>query len=175
VPAVAVTPLFFGKLPNLGDFVARGMLPSCRDRIDDWLSGEMAAARADSESDFAERYDVAPSWNFVVRDGDDRWLGGMLCASCDRAGRRYPLLLAAPAPDAATAAMLSQGCVELVELAFTDAWDADRIERSPVEPKPTVWQPQDSEWALFAEEGPVMILHGDFPEGVVAGMVRWAQ
>lgn len=82
-----LTSWLFGKLPTHGDFIARGLAADLRERIDGWLSDEMARARSDHGEAFEERYDAAPPWRFV--DGTD---GGVICASIDSAGRRFPIL-----------------------------------------------------------------------------------
>jgi len=79
----------FGKLPAHGDFVARGIGAAEREALDAWLSGEMLAARAALGGDFEERYDRAPPWRFAGPDG-----AGVLVASVDGVGRRFPLYLA---------------------------------------------------------------------------------
>ena len=78
----------FGKLPVLGDFVARGLDGQMRDALDHWLSADLAAARDRFGDEFEPRYDAAPPWRFIDCDPDGGWSGGALCASVDRAGRR---------------------------------------------------------------------------------------
>ena len=120
-----MTRFLFGKLPALGDFVSRGMDMTMRDRLDAWLSSEMEAARARWGDDFEVRYDASPAWTFVDRDDTGQWRGGALCASMDRAGRRFPLLAAGPADDATGAAALGAGWIETMYQGFAEGWDAD--------------------------------------------------
>ena len=171
----ALGPWLFGKLPSLGDFVSRGLDQSMRDRIDRWLSQEMETARAKLGDNFNGQFDAAPVWNFVDCDDDGRWAGGALCASQDKAGRRFPLIMAAPASDATTAAALSAGCLSAMCQAFTESWDADGLATATIMPEETGWQPQGPEWALLADSGPALILPGSFPQGAITMMVEMAQ
>ena len=89
----AVGAWMFGKMPTLGDFVARGLGQQARVDLDTWLSQEMVSARAEAGEGFEARYDAAPAWNFVECDDAGQWNGGALCASQDQAGRRFPLIM----------------------------------------------------------------------------------
>lgn len=165
----------FGKMPSLGDFVSRGLDQSMRDRIDIWLSEEMEAARAKQGERFNDLYDYAPAWNFVDCASDGRWSGGALCASQDKAGRRYPLVMAAAASDMTEAAALSAGCLTAMCHAFAEGRDADGLASATIIPEDTGWQPQGPEWAVLAEGGPALIYPGSFPQGVITAMVELAQ
>lgn len=171
----ALGPWLFGKLPSLGDFVSRGLDQSMRDRIDTWLSQEMESARTKLGDRFNDLYDAAPVWNFVDCDEDGHWSGGALCASQDKAGRRFPLIMATPASDATTAAALSAGCLSAMYQAFTEGWDADGLASATKMPEDTGWRPQRPEWALLADGGPALILSGSFPQGAITVMVEMAQ
>lgn len=163
----------FGKMPALGDFVARGLDQKARERLDAWLSQEIEAARVRWGDGFDARYDAAPAWTFVHRDGD-AWHGGALCASLDRAGRRFPLVAAAPAKDAAAAAMVGTAWIGAMYEAFGAGWEADALFDATLAPAPAAWQPSAPEWALVGEDGPALRLAGAFPAGVVAGMLEYA-
>jgi type VI secretion system protein ImpM len=160
----------FGKLPSLGDFVSRGLDLAQRDAIDQWLTHEMASAKEYYSLDFEERYDTAPAWNFVDCDPEGLWSGGALCASTDRAGRRYPLMLAAPAEGPMEAADTSGACLEALYGAFAAGWDADQLHASQLNPVELPWEPQAPEWLLIGEEGPGIRLEGRFPDGIVRAM-----
>ncbi len=136
----------FGKLPRHGDFVARGLDQSARDRLDTWLSDAMISARAALGTAFEGAYDSAPPWRFVQHDAAAQWTGGALCASIDSAGRRFPLVVARTADDAATATVAAFGCELAVYRAFDESLDADQL------------------WAIAASEAPQ-----DLPEPVEAG------
>lgn len=171
---LALNRWLFGKLPALGDFVARGIDMTTRDRLDGWLSAQMQRARAHWPEDFDTRYDAAPAWTFVDRDDAGNWCGGALCASMDRAGRRYPLVAAAPAPDARLAAETGAAWIEAMFQAFGAGWDADALLAAELAPAPVPWQPDGPEWALVGEEGPALRLPGSFPDGVLDRMLELA-
>jgi len=164
----------FGKLPALGDFVSRGLDMANRDRLDAWLSDQMEAARARWGDGFEARYDAAPAWTFVARDEAGHWSGGALCASMDRAGRRFPLLAAAPAEDAVRAAAIGAAMIEAMVQGFVEGWDADQLLSAPLVESAVPWQPNAPEWALVGEDGPVVRLPGSFPDGVLDRMLELA-
>lgn len=164
-----------GKMPAHGDFLARGLGAATRDALDQWLSAEMIAARTRFPADFDQRYDASPAWTFVHAEADGGWTGGALCASQDRAGRRFPMILAARAENADSAAGLACGCLTALCQAFAGGWDVDALASAPVEPEEAGWHPAGSEWTLLAEHGPAVVLPGRFPDGAIACMVEYAQ
>ncbi len=164
----------FGKLPSLGDFVARGLDAQLRDSLDAWLSAAMQDGRSRFGDEFEPRYDAAPAWHFVDCDADGRWSGGALCASIDRAGRRFPLMLAAPANDVREAAMLSGACLDALHMAFGGQWDADNLIAADLIPVVVPWSPNGPEWALMGEDGPGLRVTGRFPDTVIAAMTEMA-
>ncbi len=164
----------FGKLPSLGDFVARGLDAPLRDSLDTWLSVAMQDARARFPDDFEQRYDQAPAWHFVDCDADGRWSGGALCASIDRVGRRFPLMLAAPAGNAAEAAAMAGGCLNVLHRAFADGWDADGLMAADLAPVVMPWSPDRPEWALIGEGGPAVTASGRFPDAIICTMTEMA-
>jgi type VI secretion system protein ImpM len=80
---------FFGKIPAAGDFVSWNLPRSFTERWDRWFSAELLA-----------RPDVGPldprAWRFVVPAGvfGDQPVAGVWRMSEDRAGRRYPFVIA---------------------------------------------------------------------------------
>lgn len=164
----------FGKLPAHGDFVARGLAPDRRDRLDRWLAAEMERARARWGEDFDGLYNVAPVWHFVEEDGASGWSGGILCASMDRVGRRFPLVVASPARDCEAAVAVSGGCLALVGQAFSEGWTADQVIAAPLLEEDLPWQPSGAAWALVGEDGPVTECGGPCPEGVIERMLEMA-
>ena len=169
----AVTRWLFGKLPAQGDFVSRGLDAVTRDTLDRWLSEEMVDARA-TFPDFEARYGAAPPWNFVDRTDEGAWLGGALCASVDRAGRHFPIILASGAADAADAAQVSAGCVAALYTALAQGWDADTLHSTEIVRIETFWQPTDAQWALLGEDAPAYTAPGRFPGGIMAVMLGMA-
>jgi len=174
MPDGAVTHWLFGKLPAHGDFVSRGVTSARRDELDRWLTAEMERGQAAFGDDFIRRYESAPVWHFVDEDGSGRWCGGILCASTDRVGRRFPLMFASSSSDCTGAAAVSAGCLGLVGQAFAEGWDADRLADAPLVPDGLPWQPESPSWALVGEDGPVVEYAGRTPAGVIERMLEMA-
>lgn len=172
--SLALKPWLFGKLPALGDFVSRGIDMVTRDRLDAWLSSELEAARERWGEALEARYDAAPAWTFVDQDEDGNWCGGALCASIDRAGRRFPLLAASPAVDAVSAAQTGAAWIDAMTQGFGAGWNADMLLATPLAGQPVPWQPAEPEWALVGEHGPVVRLPGSYPTGVIDRMLELA-
>ena len=164
----------FGKLPALGDFMSRGLDFAHRDALDHWLSGEMEAARTALGDGFDDRYFGAPAWFFVDRDPDGQWSGGALCASVDAAGRKFPVMAAAPAKDVAEALALAGGCLDALHSAFAQGLDADGLQSLALAPGEVPWQADGPAWALVGEQGPAVVLPGRFPAGIVTTMMELA-
>jgi type VI secretion system protein ImpM len=154
----------FGKLPAHGDFVARGLGAAEREALDAWLSVEMLAAREKLGADFEHRYDRAPPWRFAGPDGV-----GMLVASVDGVGRRFPLYLAL----AGAGEDAAERVEELVYRAFGERWDADTLcsEVCALDfaggdaPARARW------WTLGGEGFAPASLDGERPEGLLANML----
>lgn len=174
MPDSALTNRLFGKMPAHGDFISRGFDAPTRDALDLWLTAEMEQARAAWGESFEERYEAAPVWHFVDTDSSGGWTGGILCASTDRVGRRFPLMIAAPAVDLDSAAATSAGCLTLVGQAFVQGWDADQLAGAPVAPEALPWSPAGAAWALVGEDGPLFELEGHRPSGVIERMLEMA-
>jgi type VI secretion system protein ImpM len=96
---------WFGKIPALGDFASRRLPPHFIEVWDRWLSTELSDAHDALGVEWTRSYLDAPLWRFVLTPGllDGRYWFGILMASADRVGRRFPLTLAAcadrPFPD----------------------------------------------------------------------------
>ena len=164
----------FGKMPAHGDFVARGADRALVDALDLWLAEEMREAAGQFADEFEDRYSTAPAWTFVDVDPDGAWTGGVLCASVDKAGRKFPLMLALPADDGAHACGLAGGCLDAICTAFDHGLDADALHAAPVTPVDLPWTPDGPAWALLGEDGPAVELAGRFPRGIIAAMSKVA-
>ncbi|WP_394663893.1 type VI secretion system-associated protein TagF [uncultured Sphingomonas sp.] len=108
-----MTARLFGKLPAHGDFVARGCSSEERAALDAWLTESMEQAQRHFGPAFAERFDMAQPWI-----GEGLGVSGIIAASQDAAGRRYPLILLAA---------LRDGLDDLAYAAIAERWDADRV------------------------------------------------
>ena len=166
----------FGKIPAHGDFVSRGLAPEMHEAFDLWLSAELARARA-RFADFDTRYQTAAPWFFVDCDPAGAWSGGALCPSVDKVGRRFPILVAAPASDAAQAEGVARAALELVFAALGEAWDATRLHAAlgEIAAVPAETPPAQAVWAIEAEDGTRIELPGRFPQGLVERMLELAE
>jgi type VI secretion system protein ImpM len=125
-PAPGLTlPGFYGKLPQAGDFVTRRLPPDFVRFWDRWLARHLAPRLPD-----------ALPLRFTLAYGPLRATGVVL-ASADRAGRRFPLTLAAAgpaAPDPAWLAALAAAAAAAAQGELSpDALDA-RLQSLPIPP-----------------------------------------
>ncbi|WP_338663932.1 type VI secretion system-associated protein TagF [Pararoseomonas sp. SCSIO 73927] len=90
----------FGKLPVRGDFVRLGLPRDFVDPWDAWWGRGLLSVREIAGEDWVAAWLEAPVWHFVLppglmgRDG----VAGVWMPSVDRAGRYFPLTVAAAAP-----------------------------------------------------------------------------
>ena len=80
-------PAIIGKLPAHGDFIARGVFHSERERLDSWMAGWIDHARSELGDGFDDAYLSAPPWLF-----ESERLTAVLIPSVDAVGRRFPAL-----------------------------------------------------------------------------------
>jgi type VI secretion system protein ImpM len=92
----------FGKLPALGDFLARDLAPAFTEAWHAWLERGLATARGALGEDFLPAYMAAPAWRFALAAGlaGKQPVTGVMVPSVDAVGRWFPLTLAAAAPRA---------------------------------------------------------------------------
>jgi type VI secretion system protein ImpM len=83
---------FFGKLPARGDFVSAGLPRDFVARWDTWISSTLAEALTAAGDGWLN----APPWRFCLAPGvcGIDAITGVLLASIDKVGRRFPLTLA---------------------------------------------------------------------------------
>lgn len=94
-------PGFYGKIPNLGDFISRRLPRSFVEPWDQWLQHGISRSREQLGSQWLEAYLVSPVWRFALGAGicgSEVWVG-VLMPSVDRVGRYFPLTLATALPD----------------------------------------------------------------------------
>jgi len=112
---------YYGKTPHRGDFV-RFNLPQAFLKVwDDWLQQVMILGEGQCQ-DWAQLYTHAPAWRFVLSGGiagNTPWIG-VLRASQDKVGRRFPFCLAMS---------LSENTLPCASLNSNARWfdDADRL------------------------------------------------
>ena len=115
---------FFGKLPGRGDFVRRDLPNTFVDVWDQWLQHGIAASRDTLGDGWLDAWLCAPIWRFALPAGvcgPDAWVGVMM-PSVDRAGRYFPLTLAASA-GAPAAAVLAGDWIAALEAVALSALD----------------------------------------------------
>lgn len=83
-----------GKHPGYGDFLRAGLSDGVADGLTGWIDATLAELRDELGQDWGPFWDGAQELRFRVgRAVLGRTLAGVLRPSCDRVGRRYPLLL----------------------------------------------------------------------------------
>jgi type VI secretion system protein ImpM len=88
---------FWGKLPSRGDFLGVGLSKAFVNAWDAWVSASLAASQAAMGEDWQPAWMEAPVWCFRASAGyfGADPVSGLWMPSVDRAGRMFPLLIAA--------------------------------------------------------------------------------
>lgn len=94
--AALILPGFFGKLPATGDFVTRGLPASFVGAWDRWISRHLVHRFSPNSSQ------EHPVLRFITGREAFGPMTGVVMASADRAGRPFPLTIAAAPPVAAS-------------------------------------------------------------------------
>jgi type VI secretion system protein ImpM len=102
---------FYGKIPSRGDFVWAGLPRSFMDPWDDWMQRMLTASRQSLGETWSPAWLEAPVWRFALAP---RLCGpgavvGLWLPSVDRAGRYFPLTLAALMETAELSELLAAG------------------------------------------------------------------
>ncbi len=122
----------YGKLPTAGDFLTIEVPRALLRPIEDWLATSVAASRTSVEENWQERFDLAPKWCFWI--GEEvlgRRIAGVLRASQDRVGRRFPVMF------------------------FTSSEDRDGVADPPViDADMTLYRDMDEELSYLASQAP---------------------
>ncbi len=178
---------FFGKIPSRGDFVRAGLSRPFIQAWDDWLQSILPACQHLVGDAWEAVWTSAPSWRFALPAGrcGARPVVGMLLPSTDRAGRRFPLTIAA---EGAGAAEGTASGIEFLDAAEPVGWNAVHGGFSPEvlltmlagiappDPAPSTALPvTDSRWwcGTGADALGSAISHAGLPEATAfAGMLR---
>lgn len=101
--ALDVEIVWGGKLPSHGDFLWSARRTDVRGRLEEWLQVGMYQGRSQYGDAWSQYLDRGPIWNFLVPGrftAPGAIVVGCIAPSCDRVGRRYPLVAgyAFPAP-----------------------------------------------------------------------------
>jgi type VI secretion system protein ImpM len=126
---------YFGKIPARGDFVGAALpVPSVR-AWDKAMCANLLAAKTTLADRWPDIWLEAPVWRFALPElqcGPTSLLGVWM-PSVDRAGRYFPLLIAAPCPGATPEQMARHGTawLDTAEDAGRDAiaedWSPDQL------------------------------------------------
>jgi type VI secretion system protein ImpM len=114
---------FLGKLPARGDFCMRGLPRGFCDAWDAWLATVMPGSREILGEAWLPAWLEAPIWRFALPPGQcgQEAAMGVLLPSVDRAGRHWPLALAATLPDLRVAPAPHEAWLDALEEAGLDA------------------------------------------------------
>jgi type VI secretion system protein ImpM len=86
---------WYGKLPERGDFIGRGLPTRWRSDWDAWLQRGLALAATTLEgAALRERLGVFAPWRYLALPAPGEVWCGIIVASHDRVGRAFPLTLA---------------------------------------------------------------------------------
>lgn len=87
----------YGKHPAFGDFIGAGLPLAVQERLEAWLNAMLADLRIGWAAAWETSFDAAPALFFWVggRVTGDTALCGVMVASKDKVGRRFPLLAGA--------------------------------------------------------------------------------
>ncbi|PID43912.1 MAG: type VI secretion system-associated protein TagF [Gammaproteobacteria bacterium] len=91
----------YGKLPAHGDFIQHNLDPIFVSVWDNWLQKSLLASQEDLQEHWLDLYLIGPIWRFTLSRGvidEDRCWTGIMVPSVDKAGRYYPLTVAAELP-----------------------------------------------------------------------------
>lgn len=110
---------WFGKLPGAGDFVSRRMPHAVQQFWDHWCADGIDALKAASMASGLEVWGGTPAWAFMLpaQPGVPAAQLGVFSPSCDRVGRIFPFVVAAPLVCDQQAEMLDRA--ELLGLAWS--------------------------------------------------------
>jgi type VI secretion system protein ImpM len=82
----------FGKVPIHGDFIRHNVGPEV-DRFDEWLQAGIVSSRTAMGAAWDASFDAMPPQRFLYQLNGGRVLAGVIAASIDKPGRRYPFLV----------------------------------------------------------------------------------
>lgn len=123
----------FGKLPGAGDFVSRRMPDDLREFWDRWCAEGIDALKAASTASGLDVWGATPTWAFMlpVQPGLSAGQVGVFAPSCDRVGRIFPFVVAAPLVAHQEAQLLHRAA--LLGLAWAQVVTQAQVERLGIE------------------------------------------
>ena len=90
-----VTAGLYGKHPAFGDFITAGLSQSLSDCLEVWLNDMLPDLRVGVGDDWTRKYDAAPTMRIWIGPGlmpEGLGFSGIMAATRDKVGRRFPLL-----------------------------------------------------------------------------------
>jgi type VI secretion system protein ImpM len=126
-------PGFYGKVPNLGDFVSRRLPPAFIEILDAWSRLLLTSSRAALGDAWLPAWLGAPIWHFGLGPGflgdDQAW--GVLIPSVDRVGRHFPFTIVGPTvPGGRPLRDWALAIESLALAALDDGFSPDTLEQS---------------------------------------------
>lgn len=102
---------YFGKVPSRGDFVGVGLPSPIFKAWDAWVAACLTAAKAILADHWSDIWLQAPVWRFALPETTcgPAPLLGLWMPSIDKAGRHFPLMIAATSPSATPEQMARHG------------------------------------------------------------------
>lgn len=163
----------FGKVPAHGDFVRRGLPTSFVAPWDAWLQRGMEAARDRLGPRWAELWDNAPPWRFILPPGacGPNAVAGVMLPSQDMVGRRFPITLAAllaedePAPSPAWFATLEAAALT----GRAGQADADALAAAIPAPGADLPEPRRLAPLTYPMDPPPLAMSGSDPLDLFSG------
>jgi len=144
-------PGFYGKLPTAGDFVARRVAPEVVQPLDRWLARHLAPLIG------TERWDEHTALRFLSGTAAFGQAAGIIVASRDRVGRRFPLTIMAG---------LDLASIALVR---AEAW-FQRIETLALAAQAGEFSPDELEGALVD----LPLSTPDTDDEIIDGLLMWS-
>ena len=108
---------FFGKLPSTGDFVARGLTPSLRPVLDQWLTRNVVSGLPSDRCLPGNGIRLVMAWR-------DDGFAALILPSRDKLGREYPLAVIGMVPDGVPSVVAADGWCDAILPAAQNAIDA---------------------------------------------------
>lgn len=145
-----ILPGFYGKMPATGDFVSRRLPGEFVRNWDRWLAQHLVPLFGQ------ESWPLDTALRFLAGPDSFGASVGIILQSADKVGRKFPLSVVAPLPEAP------------VELAYAEAWFAS-IEAAAVAAQHGELTPDELDAALAGLPVPVL----EPGEELISGMVMW--
>ncbi len=126
--------LVFGKTPRMGDFLRVGFPDTAGEALEEWVHQGLAAAETRRAQAWQQEYPTGLTHAFVFRGArgarSREVLAGVIRPSVDAVGRRFPLLVyapAMPAPELAWPHVLPMALGDFFEAAAIAIHDSESI------------------------------------------------